>query len=121
VGGKRLKVYATESGKLLWEADVESRVAALAPGGKSALEVQWRSTFQGSRIFLRQGGKGKKARELVGKGYREDVLHMAFAPGGALAASGEEGGVVKLWNIASGRECGTLHHTPPGKCKRPEW
>ena len=44
-------------------------------------------------------------------GHDSTVGTVAFAPGGKTIASGDEGGSIKLWNVATRRELSTLART----------
>lgn len=77
--------------------------ASLSPNGRFFARTNWRS------IHLRPlDSLGHPLDESVLEGHPYNVVRVAFSPDGRTLASGDCGGVVKLWDVAAREELLTL-------------
>jgi WD40 repeat protein len=112
--GRALAVAGGEPAVALWEVGTGAEMDPLEVGGEAARRVAF--SPDGATLAVGQwGGKGRRGavtlwdwgsrrRRAVLDGHRGGINALAFSPDGARLATGDSTGLVKLWDVAAGRE-----------------
>jgi WD40 repeat protein len=95
--GKLVRVLAKARRKEYWYPQM-----VFSPNGKLIL------TGGKGPVGLWETATGKRVRWLIGKGVRYPTMSVAFGPGARLAATAGDGGIIKIWDVAKGKELKTL-------------
>jgi len=95
-------VWDTATGNLVWQApkpeeDHQFEGACFSPDGKYVAA----SAGIGGRAFLWEASSGKFLRQFEKS---DDCLTFAFSPNSACLAASDKDYIVRLWDVASGRE-----------------
>jgi WD40 repeat protein len=98
---EKMTIHATATGALERTLEVQNgksgdrspSCVAVSPVG-----TLFAASFQGGRIDLRDWRTGETLAELPG--HRSTVRTMVFSADGKLLASGDEGGIIRVWKVA---------------------
>lgn len=98
-----LKMIDTRTGKIMWQrraAGSQSGTLAFSPDGKT-IAVTAGQTNTKSVVQLWNAASGTMTKEL--RGHTNDIPVIRFSPDGRILASGSRDGLVRLWQVSSGR------------------
>ncbi len=93
--GTKLASGSVDRTVKLWDASTGENINTLGGTGSTSAAVRMLQIFAG--------------RTSKSMGRRSPVTSVAFSPDGTTLASGELGGMIKLWDVATGRNINTLH------------
>lgn len=99
---RELPVYA-----LGFSPNAKQLIAGVEPlEGAGGLQIWDGTTGAYVRTSLDPVGDGEKAKDVVGRIARADILSMAFSPDGKRIVTGYATGSMQLWDAATGRALG---------------
>ena len=93
--GTKLASGSVDRTVKLWEVTTGENIYTLGEIGGTSAAVQMLQIFS---------GRGSSSTQ-----HRSPVTSVAFSPDGTTLASGELGGMVKLWEVATGENINTFH------------
>ncbi|MQY05128.1 WD40 repeat domain-containing serine/threonine protein kinase [Actinomadura macrotermitis] len=107
--GRRLATAGTTDVQV-WDVASRTRVRTLRPGAESQFSLAysrrgWLAYASTDRLRMLRPKGGSALGPVTAL-----VRAMAFDPGGATVAVGDDNGEVALWDCAAARRLGTLHH-----------
>jgi WD40 repeat protein len=122
--GRVLAVAGLGYAVRLWDAETGTELSSLE-GGKEAVHC---IAFSRARDLLAMGHSGGKRRSgevtiwdwkgrrrlVTLTGHDGGITALAFAPVGSQVASGDSSGLVRLWDVATGRERASFRACEPG-------
>jgi WD40 repeat protein len=113
-GGSSVRFWDMDEGRMLDSLSVEgdmARTVAFARAGRLLAVGEW-SAPGPSAVSLWDWRDRRRCRVL--DGHDGGINALAFSADAALLASGDSAGVVKLWDVAAGREVASLPACPRG-------
>ena len=107
----------------LWKMHEKRFISSLPPDG-SVLAVACAPNNNGlaagldhGRIALWTGARELHSKRQILAGHRGDITAVAFTPDGKILASTGVDGMLKLWDVATGRKMATVHaHLGGARC-----
>ncbi len=102
--GASVRLWDLDEGRMLDSLEVEgdlARTVAFAPAGRLLAVGEW---SEGGRGVMSLWDWRDRRRCRVLAGHRGGINTLAFSTDAALLASGDSAGVVKVWDVADGRE-----------------
>jgi WD40 repeat protein len=112
--GASVRLWDMDEGRMLDSLEVDGDVAktvAFAPAGRLLAVGEWSAPGR-SAVSLWDWRDRRRCRVL--DGHNGGINALAFSADAGLLASGDSSGVVKIWDVASGRERASLPACPRG-------